>query len=506
MRDIATKVDASSNLTASEFNSFMSELENAVTRSGQSLDSGLGPDTDLFQLARAILLHAQAGKSYQDGGSANSFVLTAVQSYQQPTAYFDGMTVIFKAAATNTGACTINVSGIGSVSATKAGGGAYSAGNIVAGNILMMRYFSASNRFEEVANTTPPPIGAAEPDQVAVYTDTGSASAISLAIKPGYTIPSAFTDQMVVIFRAAATNDGVGTHPCSISGLGTKNVVEKDGGNPAAGRITAGDWVLMVFRETRDAFEIAFVYDKPVQAAAVPATVSSSSGTLVNLTSAPNLRAPTAYVDGMVVIYRQPQTNTGSVDINLNGIGAVDLRKQDGTNFASGELPSGAIVIAQFITSESRFRAMSGDRPTVTEILSAGRSAFSNTILNPSMSANQRVAVNWGSPVHDDLSFYDAGNDRFAGVSGVQRVDIICNLFPGLGGAADFSGEIQINGTLVARACCPGVENLGEGVSLAVFDVPISTNEPIEIFAETEGTGAGITLAGNITVRASKFA
>jgi hypothetical protein len=163
MRDIATKVDTSSTLTADEFNSVMAELENAVTRAGISLDSGNGPDSFLFMLAQSITLHSQAGLSYQDGGAANSFVLSAVQNFEQPDAYFDGMMVSFKAAATNTGACTINVEGIGAVAATKAGGTAYQAAEVVAGNIITLRYFQADNRFEEVANTTPPATGFSAP-------------------------------------------------------------------------------------------------------------------------------------------------------------------------------------------------------------------------------------------------------------------------------------------------------------------------------------------------------
>jgi len=507
MRDLATKVDASSNLTAAEFNSYIDELENAVERAGITLDSGNGPDTDLFMLAEAMTRTAQAGQSYQDGGVANTFVLTAVQEFEQPTAYFDGMIVSFKAAATNTGACTINVAGIGSVNATKAGGGAYTSAEIVAGNIITTRFFEGSNRFEEVANTTPEAIGAAAPDQIAVYSDAGSASAFSLTIETGYTAPAAFTDQMVTIFRVATTNNG-GTHSCANTGLGTRDVFEKDGSNPAAGRFTADDWVMLVFREVRDAFEIAFVYDRPQPTAAVGLITDTSSSTVYNFNLPPEARAPLDYFDGWLVAFRVPQTNTGSVDINIAGLGTKDLRNaENGQNFTSGQLAVNAFAIAQFVESEDRFRCFIATRPTIQEVLSEGIATRSiATAISFTPSTGERT-ISFPTPEFDDLGMYDAVNGNHVVPAGVDRMDICVVVDPGSGPADGdtLAVVIDIAGSLKGVGSAPGRSGGVDGVPLSLLDEPVSPGQIIDVRVQaTVGSTVEIDTI-RLSLRPSKF-
>jgi hypothetical protein len=53
------------------------------------------------------------GQYFTYGGTANAITLTAVAGTSAPTAYVAGMMVRFRATASNTGATTINVSGLG---------------------------------------------------------------------------------------------------------------------------------------------------------------------------------------------------------------------------------------------------------------------------------------------------------------------------------------------------------------------------------------------------------
>ena len=84
-----------------------------------------------------------------DSGSANTYVVTTNGG---PTSnYADGNIVEFKAAATNTGASTINVNGIGVVSLTQSGGSALQSGTIIANTWYRAIYNSTYSAFTLIA-------------------------------------------------------------------------------------------------------------------------------------------------------------------------------------------------------------------------------------------------------------------------------------------------------------------------------------------------------------------
>jgi len=105
---------------------------------------------------RFELLHVNAttGLYYDDSGSADDYVLTVTSGFKRHQSYFDGMTVIFKPANTNTGASTVNVDSLGDKDITLQDGTALSAGDIVAENYVVARYDSGNDRFEIVLSNT----------------------------------------------------------------------------------------------------------------------------------------------------------------------------------------------------------------------------------------------------------------------------------------------------------------------------------------------------------------
>lgn len=118
MRSWLTKIDntAPANtgiLAADEDNIRGAELDNAVTASGIALDVYGGPDTRQNMLAESMTRHASGGIFATDGGSANAYVLSITGAFVAPTALFKGLRVAFYAAATNTGASTLNAFGLG---------------------------------------------------------------------------------------------------------------------------------------------------------------------------------------------------------------------------------------------------------------------------------------------------------------------------------------------------------------------------------------------------------
>lgn len=74
-----------------------------------------------------------------DAGSNDTYVITL---NPVPDAYTTGMFILFKANTANTGACTLNVNGLGATSIKKGGGAATdpSNGDIAAGQIMAVVY------------------------------------------------------------------------------------------------------------------------------------------------------------------------------------------------------------------------------------------------------------------------------------------------------------------------------------------------------------------------------
>ena len=146
MRNIGTKVDGavgtSGELPAIEFNSINDELKSLVTTTGQSFDSG-----SVVQLATAMAVYAQAGDFYSDSGAANAYVLTATSSKEAPDAYVDGMRVRFKVSASNTGASTVNVNGIGVKDIVAEDRTALTGGELFLDSFVEIRYDSSADEF-----------------------------------------------------------------------------------------------------------------------------------------------------------------------------------------------------------------------------------------------------------------------------------------------------------------------------------------------------------------------
>lgn len=129
-------------LTAADFVIPMSEVQNVVEGTGQTLSAG-----DLDQLGKGIANYVANGDFYTDSGAAGAYVLTEIGSKQAPTAYTDGMRVRFEAANANTGASTVNVAGLG-VKNIKLSGGTDPAAGDISGRTELV--YDASNGWFEL--------------------------------------------------------------------------------------------------------------------------------------------------------------------------------------------------------------------------------------------------------------------------------------------------------------------------------------------------------------------
>jgi len=165
MKQVPTKVDGVDSLSVTEFNPNQDELENAVTASDQTLD---GLNTN--QLGEAMSRYGSGGADfYQDSGAVNAYILTGVGSFIKPAVYFDGMSVKFYTANTNTGPSTINVASIGVKDLVLTDGSALVGGEVIAGSLIIATYDLASDkvRLNPIADlSSPPAIGGGKPISV----------------------------------------------------------------------------------------------------------------------------------------------------------------------------------------------------------------------------------------------------------------------------------------------------------------------------------------------------
>lgn len=87
----------------------------------------------------------------------------------------------------------------------------------------------------------------------------------------------------------------------------------------------------------------------------------------ITLTSVGSLYAPTSYVNGMRVRFEVSSVNTGSVTINVNGIGVRTASTISGSAFTGGELPAG--LHAEFVYDSSSNKFFYSNHDIVKSVL-----------------------------------------------------------------------------------------------------------------------------------------
>jgi fructose-specific phosphotransferase system component IIB len=118
-----------------DLNGFAAENNNLIVGSGQALTTG-----DKQQTHKAVSTYAHGGNFYTDGGAADAYVLSVIGAKVAPAAYFVGMTIIFVAGNTNTGASTVNAAALGVKSLKNGDGAALLPGHMAAGSTYEFRY------------------------------------------------------------------------------------------------------------------------------------------------------------------------------------------------------------------------------------------------------------------------------------------------------------------------------------------------------------------------------
>ena len=160
-------------------------------------------------LNRAVLTHDYAA----DAGSTDAYAITLTPAV---TAYTAGDIYYFKANTINTGACTLNVNGLGA-KALKYGGSDPYDGLIRAGSYVQCQYDGTNMNIIWCSSAVP--ISQKSTEIYAV--DSVGTDAYAVTLIPA---PAAYTDGMVVNFKAGTSNTGAAT--LNVNSLGAVAILK----------------------------------------------------------------------------------------------------------------------------------------------------------------------------------------------------------------------------------------------------------------------------------------
>jgi hypothetical protein len=199
-------------------------------------------------------------------------------------------------------------------------------------------------------------------------TAAGTANAITVALSPA---PTSLAAGLWFSFKAAATNTGAAT--LSVNGLtatAIKKLVDQD---LEAGDIRAGQEVWVQYDGT---------YFQLVSVAGLPRKVYGTLGGSVNtytLTLADVVINATSDLTGRVLHVKVNVANTGASTLNVNGKGAVAIKKPDGTDPAAGDLAANRVYAVVFDGTQYQLLGSTG-AATLPDVVAAATVAYPASI------------------------------------------------------------------------------------------------------------------------------
>lgn len=275
--------------------------------------------------------------------SANTVTVTLSPAL---TSYVAGQSFLIKIANTNTGASTININSLGSKNITYSNGSTLAPSDLVAGGIAILTYDGTAFQVKnpESGNFAP---SAVQNNSYIYGNDGGSANAYTLTTTPAV---ASYTAGLGVIVKIANANTGACT--LNVSGLGTKNIKLINGSNPSAGDIVSGMEAWFLYDGTN--FQLMNPsYSKTIQNNIYVYGVDGGSANAYTITTTP---AVTSYVEGLGVIVKITNANTGASTLNVSSLGTKNIKLTNGNDPDANDLVSG--MVARLIYDGTNFQLM----------------------------------------------------------------------------------------------------------------------------------------------------
>jgi hypothetical protein len=168
--------------------------------------------------------------------------------------------------------------------------------------------------------------------------DAVGTDAYAITITPAIT---AYAGGQVFVFEAGTANTGACT--LAVSGLTAKTIKKSRNLDLVTGDIKAGQIVMVVYDAGDDTMQLLSPSAKAQvsqDGSEIYAADAAGSDTYA-VTLSP---APTAYTTGMVVNFKAQTANTGAATLNVNGLGAVTIKRNNDKDLLTGDIEASQIV------------------------------------------------------------------------------------------------------------------------------------------------------------------
>lgn len=179
-----------------------------------------------------------------DAGGTDAYAITLTPPI---TAYTTGQVFQFKANTANTGACTLNVDGLGAIAIKKGVSSDLDTGDILANQIVQVQYDGTSMQFQSLtANTANFATKAQVQTGTLLYgSDAVGTDSYAITLSPA---PSSLDVGMVVNFKPLVSNTGAAT--LNVNGLGAKSIFKNYNQQLNNGDIQSGQMISLMYDGT----------------------------------------------------------------------------------------------------------------------------------------------------------------------------------------------------------------------------------------------------------------
>ena len=165
--------------------------------------------------------------------------------------------------------------------------------------------------------------------------DSGAADAYVITLDPA---PTAYAAGQTFRFKVDTGNTSTGASTININGLGAATLTHQAGGGIAAGDLIAGS----IYAITYDGsdFQVQGELLTPVQVQDQAYIYAADTGAADAYEIAPT-PAMSGYRAGQRFSFLTSNANTAASTLDVSGLGVKNIKRQDGTDPAAGEIPAG---------------------------------------------------------------------------------------------------------------------------------------------------------------------
>lgn len=264
-------------------------------------------------------------------------------------AYAVGQSFYFAAGTANTGAATLNISGLGAKTIKKDYNVDLGDGDIAQNKIIHVVYDGTNFQMQT------PPQGLMNQALSAIYAaDGGGSDSYAITLSPAL---SSYTTGLMINFKANTANTGGAS--LNINGLGAKTIKKNLNVDLNDGDIKATQIVQVIYDGTNFQM-LSPVYGAVNQDGQAIYAADAGSTDAYAITLSP---APTAYAIGMVIRFKANTINTGAATLAVNGLSAITIVKNGNVTLADGDIKASQIV--EVVYDGTNFQLLSAHQVTI---------------------------------------------------------------------------------------------------------------------------------------------